>query len=118
MGAQTVAGWLVIAADALAARGAPSLTASSHATVRKLTVPKASDGDLAARPILLAHRRGGGVINLVSVWENCMNGDLQRIEPRAVSAGVSIRQLPAAFAAAACESLVRRDDATLSVQSG
>jgi hypothetical protein len=56
--------------------------------------------------------------NLVSVWENCMNGDLQRIEPRAVSAGVSIRQLPAAFAAAACESLVRRDDATLSVQSG
>ena len=72
------------------------------------------------RPAPCCSRIGAAVAssNLVSVWENCMNGDLQRIEPRAVSAGVSIRQLPAAFAAAACESLVRRDDATLSVQSG
>jgi hypothetical protein len=31
---------------------------------------------------------------------------------------VLFRQLPAAFAAALRESLVRRDDATLSVQSG
>jgi len=109
MGAATVA--------ALAARSAPGLTASSSATVRKRTVPEASDGNLAVCPMLLAHRRGGGLIK-PRVWENCMDGDLQRLEPRAVSAAVSIRQLPSAFATFTRESLVRRDDATLSVQSG
>jgi hypothetical protein len=46
-----------------------------------------------------------------------MSNSFQRLQLQAIPAGVSIQQLPTAFAAHARESLLRRDDATLSVQT-
>ena len=47
-----------------------------------------------------------------------MSDDLQRLQPRAVFAGVFFRQLPAAFAAPSPARLVRRDGATVPAHRG
>jgi hypothetical protein len=72
--------------------------------VRKLTVLNRKHGDLSRRYRFLLNRRTG------------MNNHRQSLQAQAVFAGVSFRQLVAAFGAAAAETLVRRDDAKLRAQ--